>query len=65
MGLLYRYLYVLGETRTKRGLILEMPNITITMWANAAVRPRKDIRIFRRVSDGIVFADGFLDNASL
>jgi hypothetical protein len=46
-------------------LVLEMPNITKAAWAAAAVRPRKDIRIFRQVSDGIVFEDGFLGSASL
>lgn len=65
MGLLYRYLYVLGETSKNRGLVLEMPNINKAAWVAAAVRPRKDIRIFRRVADGIVFADGFSTKTSL
>nr|ABC75876.1 R2.BtsI [Parageobacillus thermoglucosidasius] len=66
MALLYKYLYILGSERN-RCLILKFPNITTDMWKKVAFgsRERKDVRIYRSVSDGILFADGYLSKEEL
>jgi hypothetical protein len=59
-AMLYRYLYVLGERKRNRALILHFPHITQRMWDDAIRSARrKDVRLFSAVADGIVFADGY------
>ncbi len=59
-GMLYRYLYVLGEKKVKRVLILNFPSITMKMWEEACKSGnRKDVRLFRHISNIIMFSDGY------
>jgi len=62
MGMLYEYLYAGGASHTTRtrSFVFHFPNISVAMWRNAASRDRKDIRLFSKVADGILFRDGFL-----
>lgn len=65
-GMLYLYLYVLGEPKKKRGLILHFPGITVHMWEQvSALNRRKDIRLYRLIANGIIFKDGFRTKANL
>lgn len=58
MALLYRYLYVKG--RRDRALVFWFPGISWASWVRAATNTtRKDIRLFRMVTDAIWFADWF------
>jgi hypothetical protein len=66
MAMLYSYLYCGGMEHPARGLVLNFPNITRDKWrAAASGRDRKDIRLFRLASDGILFTDGYLPKSSL
>lgn len=62
MGMLYEYLYAGGASRVARtrNLVFHFPSITIKMWREAGQRDRKDIRLFRKVADGILFKRGLL-----
>ena len=56
MGLLYAYLYAGGLDNRNRNLVFHFPEITTDMWRKAADgRPRKDIKLYRLASDGILF----------
>lgn len=58
-GMLYRYLYVLGEKMKKRALVLHFPHITQTLWEEASKSgKRKDVRLFKHIADFIVLKDG-------
>lgn len=62
-AMLYEYLYAGGADRAHRthNMVLHFPEITITQWRTASAgRPRKDIRLYSKVADGILFRDGFL-----
>lgn len=66
MAMLYRYLYVLGEPEKDRRLILHFPHVDDAMWDVAAVAARrKDIRIYRKVADGIIFSGSYRDKTLL
>ncbi len=67
MTMLYDYLYAGGPHRRTRNFILHMPNITKSMWNTAANsgRSRKDIRLYKLSSDGILFKDGYVDSELL
>ncbi len=67
MAILYSYLYCGGLTNRTRPLVLWFPHITKQTWAVSANRGAgtKTIRLFRLASDGICFADGYLDRAQL
>ncbi|WP_226655862.1 hypothetical protein [Pseudalkalibacillus hwajinpoensis] len=58
-AILYRYLYINGEPKKSRGLILHFPLIKVSDW-NSLADTRKDVRNFKAVADGILFADGYL-----
>jgi hypothetical protein len=59
MAMLYRYLYILGKQEKKRALVLYFPNITKEVWSKTAKNERrKDIRLYKKVADAILFADG-------
>lgn len=58
-GMLYHYLYVLGEKKIKRAMVLHFPFITKSMWDKACGSGRrKDVRLFKHIADFIVFKDG-------
>ncbi len=58
-GMLYQYLYVLGEKSIKRALVLHFPHITQKMWDKASISgKRKDVRLFKHIADLIIFKDG-------
>lgn len=58
-GMLYNYLYVLGEKNVKRALILDFPSITAKMWDDASKSGRrKDIRLFKHIAHLILLKDG-------
>ena len=58
-GMLYLYLYVLGEKAIKRALVLNFPHITKAMWEAASKSGRrKDVRLFKHIADMIIFSDG-------
>lgn len=60
MAILYAYLYCGGMENRSRTLILRFPEISMALWDVAARSTRrKDVRLFREVADGILFADGF------
>lgn len=63
MSMLYRYLYI--SEYPWRVLILWFPNITVSMWREAARGNRKDIRLFRIVADAILFSDQLLPRTEL
>ncbi len=66
MAMLYSYLYCGGMEHPIRNLVLHFPNITQDKWrAAASGKDRKDIRLFRLASDGVLFADGYLPKSSL
>lgn len=59
-GMLYQYLYVLGEKSIKRALVLHFPHITKEMWNKASASGRrKDVRLFNHIADLIIFKDGY------
>lgn len=59
MGMLYRYLYVLGEKTKNRALVLHFPEISRDQWDKAALSgKRKDVRLFKHTADFILFKDG-------
>jgi hypothetical protein len=59
-AILYAYLYCGGMVNRSRTLTLWFPEITTALWEDAARSGRrKDVRLFREVADGILFADGF------
>lgn len=62
MAMLYEYLYAGGATQHTRNMILWFPNITRAMWELAANngRSRKDVRLFRQVTDAICFSDALI-----
>ncbi len=61
MALLYSFLYCGGLENRNRNLVLYFPNITIALWQTAAANARrKDVRLYKMVSDAIVFKDGCL-----
>ena len=68
MAILYAYLYCGGLSSKTRSLLLGFPHISIADWRTAS-RGRgassKTIRLFRLVSDGIVFSDGYLAQRNL
>lgn len=64
-GMLYRYLYVLGEPEKNRALVLLFPNISQSQWHQVSHRPRKDVKLFKIIADGIIFSDGYLPKAAL
>lgn len=64
MSMLYRYLYIAEQPA--RALVLWFPNITESMWHEAAARKnRKDVRLFRIAADAILFKDRLLPRARL
>lgn len=66
MAILYAYLYCGGMENRSRSLVLHFPDITIALWRQAcASGRRKDVRLFREVADGILFADGYLEDSEL
>jgi hypothetical protein len=67
MAILYAYLYCGGLRRRLRPLVLWFPYISVSAWQTAARRGggTKTIRLFRLVSDGILFADGYLSGEEL
>lgn len=65
-AILYAYLYCGGMDERHRALVLHFPEITGTAWDNAARSGRrKDVRLFREVADGILFADEYREAAAL
>jgi hypothetical protein len=59
MGMLYRYLYVLGEKAKARALVLHFPEINKVMWDQASKsEKRKDVRLFKHIAEFIVLSDG-------
>lgn len=65
-GMLYQYLYVLGEKSIKRALVLHFPNISQAMWDTASRSGRrKDVRLFKHIADLIVLKDGLWVRESL
>jgi hypothetical protein len=59
-GMLYQYLYVLGEKSIKRALVLHFPHITKEMWTKASGSGRrKDVRLFKHIAELIIFKDGY------
>lgn len=64
MSALYKYLYVDIDTSLKRALVLNFPHINTNTWKT--LNPtRKDYRMFKEFSNGIIFKDGFLDKDNL
>lgn len=64
MAMLYKYLYIVEHPF--RRLILWFPHITSEVWRDAAGRSnRKDVKLFRVVSDAILFSDGLLLRSQL
>lgn len=64
MSALYRYLYINSTPTIKRALLLSFPHITVEAWK--ALNPeRKDYRMFKRFSDGILFKDAFIEKHNL
>jgi hypothetical protein len=58
MSILYRYLYA---TSDRQALCLWMPNIDVAKWADAAKNPlRKDVKLFSKFGDLLLFSDGHL-----
>lgn len=65
-GMLYQYLYVLGEKSTKRALVLYFPHITKEMWEKASASGRrKDVRLFKHIADLIIFKNGVWERTPL
>jgi len=66
-AMLYEYLYADGFSRHSKNMVLYFPNISMQMWRDAASsgRTRKDIRLYKAVSDVIIFRDGVLLKAAL
>lgn len=59
-GMLYQYLYVLGEKIKKRALVLKFPYISKDLWEAASKSgKRKDIRLFTHIADLALFKDSF------
>ena len=67
MVMLYDYLYAGGPNKRNRNIVLHMPNITQSMWykASNSSRDRKDIRLYKLSSDGILFKDGYIESQLL
>ena len=60
MAMLYAYLYCGGMANRTRSLVLHFPNITTAKWREAtSARDGKSVRLYRLVSDGILFSDGY------
>lgn len=67
MAIMYAYLYCGGLDRALRPLVLGFPYIGVADWRAAAGRGKdtKTIRLYRLISDGILFADGYLSRDEL
>ena len=66
MGLLYTYLYCGSLENKTRNLVLYFPNISLEMWKEVSSNTRrKDVRLYKMVSDAIIFSDGTLKQSNL
>ena len=66
MGLLYTYLYCGSLENKTRNLVLYFPNISLEMWKEVSSNTRrKDVRLYKMVSDAIIFSDGTLKQSDL
>lgn len=66
-AMLYAYLYCGGMKKPTRNLVLHFPGIAIEEWQATSQKSsdRKDLRLFKLVADGIIFANGYLPKSSL
>jgi len=66
MGLLYTYLYCGSLESKTKNLVLSFPNISIDMWKKVSSNNRrKDVRLYKMVSDAIIFSDGAMERGKL
>lgn len=66
MAMLYAYLYCGGLANRTRKLVLRFPNISMAKWhKSASAKDGKSVRLYRLVSDGILFSDGYLAKEDL
>ena len=67
MSMLYSYLYCGGIDDRTKNLVLSFPGISIETWKAATARTpnAKHIRLYRYISDGILFSDGYLPHEDL
>ncbi|WP_108672246.1 hypothetical protein [Peribacillus acanthi] len=61
-AMLYEYLY---KKPSDNLLVLHFKNLATEDWNNLATSDRKDIKLYRHVSDGILFTDGYIKKSNL